>query len=186
MRFGSFFGFWEQGFLSFWNNRLPVQWDNISRSVSKRQASLGNTSDVRVDSLSPGPAGPAAGWWSCLLGSTPPGKLCRRDRSRSPASYPGGSTAQRKEVNQGLMEANESGSSVHKPQVIFNLFCFMLYRLFLTGFSSVTSHSRYSATCIIWEIMCSSSCGESADSHYRHRNTVFTFSAHCSLTSRCH
>lgn len=86
-----------------------------------------------------------------------------------------------------LTKANESGSSVHKPQVFFfNSFCFMLYRLFLTGFSSVTSHSRYSATCIIWEIMCSSSCGESADSHYRHGNTVFTFSAHCSLTSGCH
>lgn len=48
-------------------------------------------------------------------------------------------------------------------------------KVFLTGFSSVTSHSRYSATCIIWEIMCSSSCGETTDSHYRHKNTVFTF-----------
>lgn len=100
MHFGSIFAVWEQCFFSFWNNQLPIQWDIFSRSVRKQQASLANTSDVRVDSPSPGPAGPAAGWWSCLLGSTPPAKPCRRDRSRSPASYPGGSTAQRREVNQ--------------------------------------------------------------------------------------
>lgn len=51
---------------------------------------------LSVDSPSPGPAGPAAGWWSCLPGSTPPVTQCHRGHSRSPASFPGGSCVQTK------------------------------------------------------------------------------------------
>lgn len=52
------------------------------------------------DSPSPGPAGRAAGWWSAPPGSTPPATPCRPGRSRSPASFPGGSTNNSEETLQ--------------------------------------------------------------------------------------
>lgn len=48
-------------------------------------------SSLCADSPSPGPEGLAVGWWSRPPGSTPPVTLCRRGRSRSLASFHGGS-----------------------------------------------------------------------------------------------
>ena len=59
------------------------------------------------------------------------------------------------------------------------------WNMSLTGFSSVTSHSRYSATCIIWEIKCSSSCGETTDSQLQAQKYCIYLSVYCSLTSWC-
>ncbi len=62
-------------------------------------ALLAGTSDFSIDSPSPGPAGPAVGWWSFLPGSTPPVTPYHRDRSRSHASFPEESAAGRQNGN---------------------------------------------------------------------------------------
>lgn len=66
-----------------------------------------------VDSLSPGPAAPAAGWWSCLPGSTPPVTQCRRGHSRSPASFPGGSCVHTNKQSVKRMRCLHSGATVN-------------------------------------------------------------------------